>query len=199
MIMNEFKQWAVNHRLSRMVVTFFVGFLLLLNVACSPATATTAPKVTGESSSTEKQGFQTELYDATQDKRGGMNGFDDDVRAGTPSAKAKAKALVDNARRNVKQPAENLKEIPKKVRQSAEEIQDNISDRAEQQKDDLVKGTKRGMKNLKGNLDKASKEIPEVVREATEGAKDNVMRSADSARETVDTLQRNVDRSVNIN
>jgi F0F1-type ATP synthase membrane subunit b/b' len=199
MIMNRFKQWAINHRLSRVVVTLFAGFLLLLNVACSPATATTAPKVTGEGSSTEKQGFQTELYDATQEKRGGMNQFDDDVRAGTPSAKAKAKALVDNAKRNVNRSAESPKDISKKVRQSAEEIQDNISERAERQKDDLVKGTKRGMQNLRGNLDKASKEIPEVVREATGGAKENIMRSADSARDTVDTLQRNVDRSVNIN
>jgi cell pole-organizing protein PopZ len=193
MIMNGLKQWAINHRLSRTLVTFFAGFLLLLNVACSAASE---PKATA--ASTEKPGVETELYDPTQAKRGGMNGYDDDVRAGTPSAQAEAKALVDKAKRNVTK-TETPKDISKKVRQSAEELQDNISERAEKQKDDLVKGTKNGMRNLKGNLDKAAKEIPEVVRDATDGAKENVRRSADSAKETVDTLQRNVDRSVNIN
>jgi cell pole-organizing protein PopZ len=193
--MTGLKQWAIDHRLSRILITFFAGFLLLLNVACSAANE---PKATASESYTEKPGFETELYDPTQAKRGGMNGYDDDVRAGTPSAQVKAKALVDKAKRNVTK-TESPKDISKKVRQSAEELQDNVSERAERQKDDLVNGTKDGMRNLKGNLDKASKEIPDVVRDATDGAKESVRRSANSAKDTGDTLQHNVDRAVNIN
>jgi gas vesicle protein len=180
----------------RLVLTGLLAFMLLLNTACG---SPDSPQASGQGmNSTERRGFETELYDATQPNTGGMNQHYDDVRDGSPALKAKSRALVDNAKRNVNKEGESLREVPRVLGGKVEEVKDNIVDRAERQKDELAAGTKRGMKNLKGNLDKASKEVPEIVKEATSGAQENVRRSADTVKDTADVLRQNVERTTEI-
>lgn len=190
--MNRLNTWAIGHQLKRWVGIVLVGILLVLNVACS---APDAPMSSGTGSYNEKRGANTDLYEPTQPKRDGMNRYDDDVRDASPEVKAKARALVDNAKRNIGQ-TENPKEIPSKVIKSAENLKDEISEEAQDRKAGFVEGTKDGMRNLKGNLDRASREIPEVVKEGTENANISVKRSADSVKQTVDTLKQNIDETM---
>jgi hypothetical protein len=190
--MNRLMEWASVPQLKRLVAVVLAGLLLVLNVAC---TAPDAPMASGPGSYNEKRGANTNLYEPTQPKRDGMNSYDDDVRDVSPGVKAKAQALVDNAKRNIGQ-TEDRKEIPSKVLKSAENKKDEISKEAKERKEGFVEGTKEGMQNLKGNLNRASREIPEVVKEGTENAKTGIKRSGDSVKQTVDTLKHNIDETM---
>jgi hypothetical protein len=195
--MNLQKPWTIGHRMSRIVMTSLVALMLLINTACSNAPS--SPEASGSGlSGTERTGFQTELYDATQPNTGGMNQHNDDVRDSNPKLQAKTKALVDGAKRNV-QKSDRLEDVPKVVGDKVEQLKDDVADRATRQKDDLVAGTKEGMRNLKGNLNKASKEIPKIVDDATSNAQNAVQRSADAAKDTAGALRENVERTTEMN
>ncbi len=170
--MNGLKQWAIDFKLSRIVSTFLVGFLLLLTVACSNAPSNSAgnpSSMSAPSSKTGVQALEKELSDKTPETRRETNVYDYGIPENKSNVQAKTRELVDTAKRKVNE-NQSLEDLPDKVRKSAEEAQSNISEGLENQKNDLVKGTKSGMKNLKKNLDKASKEIPNVVQEAAENA-----------------------------
>jgi Flp pilus assembly protein TadD len=189
--MNGFNQGAISHQLKRGIGAILVGMLLVLTVACS---SPNVPMSSGTGAYNEKIGSKTDLRDGIQPKQGGMNGYDDDINASSPQLQAKTRTLVDTAKRNLGKTADR-KDIPKTVLKSAENLKDDISEGAEKQKNDFVQGSKNGMRNLSGNLNKASREIPKVVKEATENAKDSVRQSADSAKETVDILRQNIDNA----
>lgn len=170
--MNGLKQWAIDFHLSRIVGTFLVGFLLLLTVACSNAPSNSVgnpSKMPEPSSKLDAQGLEKELSDKTPETRKETNVYDYGIPENKSNVQAKTRELVDTAKRKANE-TQSLEDLPDKVRKSAEKTQSNISEGLENQKNDLVKGTKSGMKNLKKNLDKASKEIPNVVQEATENA-----------------------------
>ena len=170
--MNGLKQWAIDFHLSRIVGTFLVGLLLLLTVACSnaPSNSVANPSRMSEpSSKLDAQGLEKELSDKTPETRKETNVYDYGIPENKSNVQAKTRELVDTAKRKANE-TQSLEDLPDKVRKSAEKTQSNISEELENQKNDLVKGTKSGMKNLKKNLDKASKEIPNVVQEAKENA-----------------------------
>ena len=170
--MNGLKQWATDFRLSRIVGTFLVGFLLLLTVACSKAPVNSAgnpSSMSAPSSEMNVRKLETELSKKTPESRRDTNVYDYGIEENKSNVQAKTRELVDTAKRNVNE-TPNLEDLPGKVRRSAEKAKDDISEGLESQKNDLVKGTKNGMKNLKKNIDKASKEIPNVVQEATDNA-----------------------------
>lgn len=189
--MNGLNQRAIAHYLKQSVGVFCAGMLLLLTVACSSAPNVPMASETG----TYETGSRTNLSGEPLPKKGGMNDYDDDVNASTPKLEAKTRALVDTAKRNLGKTADP-KDIPQKIVESAEDFKDDFSAGAERRKDEFVKGSKDGMRNLKSNLNKASKEIPEVVKEATDNAKNSVKQSADSAKDAVDTLKQNIDKAV---
>jgi gas vesicle protein len=172
-------------QLSRVVLTFLAGILLILNVACSNVPE--GPKVTGEGSYDEQRGFQTELYDDIQPKRGGMNNYEDDFRDSSPGVKAKTRELIDHAKRTDK--IDSPQDFAREARQSAKELGQNVSERAERQKNDFVESTKQGTQNLKENLGKASREVPEIVREATGNAKESAQGAADTVKESVKAVK----------
>lgn len=171
MIMNGLKQWAIDFHLSRIVGTFLVGLLLLLTVACSnaPSNSGNPSRMSEPSSKLDAQGLEKELSDKTPETRKETNVYDYGIPENKSNVQAKTRELVDTAKRKANE-TQSLEDLPDKVRKSAEKTQSNISEELENQKNDLVKGTKSGMKNLKKNLDKASKEIPNVVQEAKENA-----------------------------
>ena len=170
--MNGLKEWAANFRLGRIVGTFLAGFLLLLMIGCSNAPSNSAGNPSGMSSPSSKLGVQRlekELSAKTPETRKETNVYDYGLPENKSNVQAKTRELVDTAKRKVDE-NQSLEDLPDKVRKSVEEAQSNISEGLEEQKNDLVEGTKSGMKNLKKNLDKASKEIPNVVQEAAENA-----------------------------
>jgi hypothetical protein len=190
--MDGLNQWAIARQFKRAIGVLLAGMLLMVSVACSAADTPMA----SETGTYNKQvGSKTDLRDNVQPKRNSMNGYDDDVKAGSPEVQAKARALVDKAKRNVDK-AQTPKDISKKVIKSAEGLKEDVVEGAKKQKEDFVEGTQNGIENLKGNLNKASKEIPKVVNEATDNARSSVQQSADSVKGTVDTLQKNIDKAI---
>lgn len=192
MIKNKLSVKALVRQLKSLVIFVFAGMLLVLNVACSAPDASRSSDTTSADRQVESK---EHLYNTTQPKKGGMNNYNDDVRADSPSVKAKARALVDNAKKNLNK-SEDPKEVPGKVMESAKSVKDDISEAAQERTENFVRGTKEGMENLKGNLNRASREIPEVVKEGAENAKNSVKQSAASAKESVNTLKQNIDETM---
>ncbi len=158
--MNAIKQWMTENRLSRTITACLLGLLLVLNVACS------APKASNPAAE--------DIYSqGTQGNRGAMNDRDERLGENNPRAQARTSELIDTAKKNAANP-NKLEDLSQQARQSAEELPGQVADRVKSQQDDLVKGTERGMRNLKENLKEASKEIPKVVKEATDGARGKV-------------------------
>ena len=175
--MNGLKRWAIDPNINRtsigrVLATFVAGFLLLLTVACSSAPSNSAGNSSSMSAPSTKLGVQRlekELAEKTPATRKETNVYDYGIPENKSKVQAKTRELVDTAKRKVGE-NQSLEDLPDKIGRSAENVKTNISEGLENQKDDLVEGTKKGMKNLKKNLDRASKEIPNVVREATENA-----------------------------
>jgi hypothetical protein len=158
--MNVLKQWAIENRLNRILVTCLLGLVLVLNVACS------APKVS--------QSAPDDIYSqGTQEPRAAMGKLNKSLDENNSKVQAKTRELIDTAKKNGANP-NKLEDLSEQARRSAKEFPDQLADRIKSQKDDLVKGTERGVQNLKGNLKEASKEIPNIVKEETDGAIDKV-------------------------
>ncbi len=192
MIMNGLSKGAIARRFKSWIAMVFAGMLLVLNVACS---SSDAPMASDTSSSEGPAASTKTLYEPVQPKKDGMNRYDDDVRNASPEVKAKSRALIDNAKQNIKK-SEDPEDIPEKVLESADNLKDEISEEVQERTDNFAKGTKKGMRNLKGNLERGSREIPEVFKEGTENAKNSVKKSADSVKDTVDTLKQNIDETM---
>jgi seryl-tRNA synthetase len=159
-MMNTLKQWTIKNQLARIITTCLLGLLLVLNVACS------APKASNPAAE--------DIYSQkTQGNRGTMTKRDDSLSENNSSVQAKTRELIDTAKKNAANP-NKLEDLSGQARRSAEELPGQVADRVKSQKDDMVKGTERGMRNLKENLKEASKEIPNIVKEATDGAIDKV-------------------------
>jgi hypothetical protein len=159
--MNALKQWAIDNRLNRTLVTCLLGMLLFLNVACSAA-----PKVS-------KPAADDIYSQGIQKQQGTMDQGDNSLSENNPRVQARTRELIDTAKKNAAK-SNKLNNLSDQARQTAKDLPGEVSDRLTSQKDDLVKGTERGMRNLKGNLKEASKEIPNIVKEATDGAIDKV-------------------------
>jgi hypothetical protein len=158
--MNALKQWAIENRLNRTLVACLLGLLLVLNVACS------APKVS-------KPAADDIYSQGIQKQQGTMDQGDNSLNENNPRAQARTRELIDTAKKNAAK-SNKLENLSDQARQTAKDLPGDVSDRLTSQKDDLVKGTERGIRNLKGNLKEAAKEIPDIVKEATDGAIDKV-------------------------
>jgi uncharacterized protein YPO0396 len=170
--MSAIKQWIADRQFNRILIVFFAGLMLFLNVACS---APDSPKVSGEGGSySEKRGAETELYKTTQKKQDGINSYNDDVRDSSSRVQAKSRDLIQNSKRNIERDADDITDAGDKLRQSTQEFKSDLSQKTERQKDNFVEGTKDGMQNLNRNLNKASKEIPNVIQEATDNLKEGL-------------------------
>jgi hypothetical protein len=158
--MNALKQWLTENRLSRTMLACLLGLLLVLNVACS------APKASNPAAE--------DIYSqGTQGNRGAAIDRAQGLDESNPKAAAKTRELIDTAKKNAAN-SNKLEDLSEQARRRAKDVPGEVADRIESQADDLVEGTERGVRNLKGNLKAASKEIPNIVKEATEGAIDKV-------------------------
>jgi hypothetical protein len=160
MIMNALSQWMISKRLNRAFVACLLGLVLVLNVACS------APKASKPAAD--------DIYSrGIQEQQGSMRNQDSSIGENNSRVQARTRELIDTAKKNAANP-NKLEDLSEQARQTADDIPGQVADRLKSQKEDFVKGTERGVKNLKGNLKEASKEIPDIVKEATKGAVDKV-------------------------
>lgn len=162
----------LKNTLSRVLVVFLAGVLLVFSTACSgPASAgvagTDRPGVSGEGN-INGSAQQHELYDPIQERKGGMNEYSNvDPRTDTRGADAKAKQLIEtternmidqtddvstNTRRILDKKGENardfgdtVRESGQKARQQARETIDTATDATDRARQDLSKNTQRAV------------------------------------------------------
>jgi gas vesicle protein len=170
-------------KIKQVLTVFMAGCLLLITTACSKGDVAQGERGVQPTtkSSMSKSGMSDtndtyNKYDASQEYKGGMNGYNDDRRYDSDAgAAAKAKTLVDTAKRrqvdnvgdyvdNVSDRAQSTlkkaqREVPRNLKNNQETAVDYVQDKSE---------------NLKRNLSKVPGGVKDVVDEATSPIKDTV-------------------------
>ncbi|MBN3875869.1 MULTISPECIES: hypothetical protein [unclassified Nostoc] len=187
--MKKAMTWLKNIRPLKVLTVFLAGIFLFLTQACGAPGIATQPPQPGT------QAPNTQRYDSTKDyplnsPAGGMNNFSDvDPRArDEKGANDRADALAKNAQRNIDQKSvdsagqygENYKQGTP-LGERVKNLGEDIGSSAEEVRKGVVKGTQRGIENLKGNTQNAAEDVTTNVQRGAEDAGRNVRRTADDA------------------
>jgi hypothetical protein len=179
--MKKVINWLKNLRPLKVASVFVLGFVLLFTQACSGATAAQPPQQKAESAYIER-------YDPTKEyplntPRGGMNNFSDvDPRgeAGEKTAETRAKALRDNSKRNVDQKGiDSTEQYVRNYRQGTpfpervKNLGEDIGSSTEELTKGVVKGTQRGIENIKDNASNAGEDLVNKGKQTVRNANPN--------------------------
>ena len=164
----------------RQVLTVFLaGSLLVISTACSQGNmAQTGGKAYTETAKRAMSDTYDD-YDANQDFKGGMNGYNDDRRYNAETA-AKAKALVDTAKSRQK---DNLGEY-------AEDIVDRAGDKIEAAKRDIPRGIKETKDDAMRDIQARTDKLQDNLSKAPDAAKEVFDEAADTAQNAIKDADR---------
>ncbi|MDZ7956051.1 hypothetical protein [Nostoc sp. DedQUE09] len=188
--MKKAMTWLKNIRPLKVLTVFLAGIFLFLTQACgAPGVATQPPQP-------DDQPAYTKRYDPTKDyplssPAGGINNFSDVEPRGSLDEKAandRADALAKNAQKNIdrkgidspEQYGENYKQGTP-FGERVKNLGEDIGSSAEEVRKGVVKGTQRGIENIKGNTQNAAEDVTTNVQRGAEDAGRNVRRTADDA------------------
>ena len=173
--------WLKNLRPLKIVTVFVLGFVLLFTQACSNATAAQPSPQKGESAYIQRND-PTKEYPLNS-PRGGINNFSDvDPRgeAGEKTAETKAKGLRDNSKRNIDQKGiDSTEQYTRNYREGTpfpdrvKNLGEDIGSSAEELTTGVVKGTQRGVDNIKENVSNAGDDLARKGKETTQNAYPN--------------------------
>ncbi|MEH2393295.1 MAG: hypothetical protein V7K21_17120 [Nostoc sp.] len=199
--MKKAMNWLKNIRPLKVLTVFLAGMFLFLTQACGdPGTATQPPKP-------EAQSPYSKRYDPTKDyplssPAGGINNFSDvDPRAtDEKAANDRGDAMAKNAQKNIDQkgvnsPGEygqNFKEGTP-LGERVKNLGEDIGSSAEEVRKGIVKGTQRGIENIKGDTQNAAEDVTKNVQRGAEDAGKNVQRGAEDAGNAVKRTVKDVD------
>jgi hypothetical protein len=176
--MRKLVQFIKSINIKQILTVFLAGCLVAVSTACNQDTVAQTGSKTGSRPDATKSAVSNtyDKYDANQEYKGGMNGYNDDRRYDYDAgAAAKAKTLVDTAKRrqvdnvgdyvdNVTDRAKsNVKEAQREVPRNLKNNQENAADYVQNKSD-----------KLKRNLSKVPGGVKDVVDEATEPARDTL-------------------------
>ncbi|MCC5597710.1 hypothetical protein [Nostoc favosum] len=174
--MKKAMNWLKSIRPLKVLTVFFAGIFLFLTQACGdPGVATQPPQP-------EQQSGYTKRYDPTKDyplssPAGGINNFSDvDPRAtDEKAANDKADALARNAEKRidekgVESPGEYVRNFKEgtPLGQRGKNLGEDIGSSVEEVRKGVVKGTQRGIENLKGNTQNAAEDAGNAVKRAVD-------------------------------
>lgn len=171
--MTSLKQFVQSISLRRVLTVFFAGVLLMISTACGRLNS---PQASGQGAIHERRGQQTELYNTTQKREGGINQYKDtDSRLNTNAADAKARRLIDSAKRNVSQvnnPDEFVESFQsgKPLDERARDLSKDVGRAAENFAEDFSEGAQRGFRNLQKNTQNALDDAAQTIQQTTKGS-----------------------------
>ncbi|WP_375513408.1 hypothetical protein [uncultured Nostoc sp.] len=187
--MKKAMNWLKSIRPLKVLTVFFAGIFLFLTQACGgPGVATQPPQP-------DDQPAYTKRYDPTKDyplssPAGGINNFSDvDPRAtDEKAANDKADAMARNAEKRIDQKGvESPGDYARNYKQGTplgervKNLGEDIGSSAEEVRKGVVKGTQRGIENIKGNTQNAAEDVTTNVQRGAEDAGKKVQRTADDA------------------
>ncbi|MHC5595495.1 MAG: hypothetical protein ACYTXC_05950, partial [Nostoc sp.] len=185
----------------KVLTVFLAGIFLFLTQACGdPGIATQPPKADAQSPYSKR-------VDSTKDyplssPAGGINNFSDvDPRAkDEKAANDRAEALVKNAQKNIEQKGiDSREQYGRNFQQGTplgervKNLGEDIGSSAEEVRKGVVKGTQRGIENIKGNTQNATEDVTKNVQRGAEDAGKNVQRTAEDAGNAVKRKVKDVD------
>lgn len=184
----------------RQILTVFIaGCLLFVSTACSQGDV--AQKGLGQSGRETARTYQGDAretydnYDANQEYKGDMNGYNDDRRYNSKTA-AKAKTLVDTAKRRQ---ADDLGEFVDNVGDRAidgkttKRALGKASDRLEDNLDDAGEYIDNKSSKLKRNLKQVPDGAKDVFDEATDTAQGAVKDARKASKKNAKNIKGNFD------
>lgn len=172
-------------RLKQVLTTLLAGFFVFASTACSASSQAATPGYSNNakgsysaSSPYDKDNGPTrELYKPTQERVGGMNQFNDDLKYESGQTQKKAEKLINRVENNIdKNQAHNPKEVFQNAREKnvpGERVRDSansIQESTERLANDLSEGTRKGTRNLQENAERAAENAPRIARDARRNA-----------------------------
>ncbi|MEH2004461.1 hypothetical protein [Nostoc sp.] len=199
--MKKVGSWLKNIRPLKVLTVFLAGIFLFLTQACGAPGIATQPPQSGAQAPNIKR------YDPTKDyplnsPTGGINNFSDvDPRAqDEKAANDRGDALAKNAQRNIEQKGIDSREqygqnfnSGTPLGERVKNLGEDIGSSAEEVRKGLVKGTQRGIENIKGNTQNAADDVTKNVQRGAEDAGKNVQRTAEDAGNAVKRTVKEVD------
>lgn len=179
----------------QLLTVFLAGCLLTISTACNQGTnLTQADRQKATEMSKRAMSDTYDNYDANQDFKGGMNGYNDDRRYDGKAA-AKAKTLVDTAERRQ---ADDLGEFTDNVLERSvlnEDVNEKatkaFSRKVERNKDKASEYVDNKSDKLKRNLEKVPGGAKEAFDEATDTAEGALNDAAKATRKTTKNIKGN--------
>ncbi len=189
----QFKSVLDYLRLKQLAGVMLAGFLLLLSTACSSGVNAQTPakgpsyrsdtsyKANLQSGSDHNpysgtKGNQRERYKPTQKKVGGMNNYNDDPKYDNAATQAQTDKFISRVEKNLKKQPDSPQALLHNIRDrnplddKAQEFSSNVTNVAQDLKTTLSEGTKKGVKNLQANTERAKNKLPQILEAAKQNA-----------------------------
>jgi ElaB/YqjD/DUF883 family membrane-anchored ribosome-binding protein len=192
--------------LSRAVTVFLASALLIFSTACSGGAnagvaGTDRLGVSDEGKTNARTGYQTELYDQTQPRQGGMNEFSDvDKRVDASKASVKARQLVDNAERNVSDRNSELGTSTKRALEEKGKDMRDFGSELKEKANELGRQTRQTVGAARQGTRQAGEDLNKNASRAADRASDSIQNRADEAADrTQQTLEKSgkaIDRTL---
>ena len=181
-------------KLKQILTVFLAGSLLVISTACNQGNV--AQEGGREYTETAKRAMSDTYddYDADQNFKGGINGYNDDRRYDAETA-AKAQTLIDTAKRRQ---ADSLGEFTDDVLDRSvlnEDVNEKatkaFTNKLERNKDKALEYVDEKSDKLQRNLEKVPGKTKEVVKGAADTAQDAVEDASRATKKTTKNIKEN--------
>ncbi|MEL6578638.1 MAG: DUF6658 family protein [Cyanobacteria bacterium J06621_12] len=173
-------------KIKKILTVFLAGFLLIVSTACSQSTVAQA-----ETKAETAMSSDYDAYDANQEYKGGMNGYNDDRRYDAETA-AKAKALVDTAEsRQEDSLGDYAESITNRAGDKIDEAKNEIPRALQSNKEDAVEYVQNKSDKLQSNLSKVPEGAKEIFEGATDTAQDALKDASKATKSTAKEIKSN--------
>lgn len=178
-------------KIKQILTVFLASCLLLVSTACSKGNIAQTGGQTYTETAKRAMSDTYDDYDADQEFKGGMNGYNDDRRYDAETA-AKAKTLVDTAKSRQKDDLGDYADsITDRAGNKIEEAKREIPNSLQSKKNETVQAVKEKSSKLQDNLEAVPGETKQVIDEATDTAQKAVEDATEATEKTAKDIKEN--------